>query len=663
MSTPLICLHPEDQLLMVQQKMQTLHVRRLVVTNDQGRLVGLVTQTSILSVLDPHEMALTIELLQQQVAQLQDERVSLLQARNATLEEQLQTGATSLLACREKFRATFEQAAVGIAHLSLDGKFVALNHRFGEILGYPPAELLQRSFVEFTHPDDKSIGLDAVQQLICGAQSSFSQEKRYYRRDGSIVWGNVTVSLAMQSSGEPDYFIAVLEDICDRKQAETALQQLNSELEARVERRTHDCKVSERRYRMLFESAPDLLFVLNMQGEIQQVNSVVTQRLGYTADEFKGGLISDFLVVDSQTDYQSSFEDLLLRGIHRQEMVLISREGHPLFVESASTVIADLADQEPYILVIQRDITERKHLETRLRSADEQMRTVFNAMHDVVLVCHMQVGSLINIHIAPTMPHEADNAAGDLATHTLQFLWDNAEKKAGQYIQQVIDTDEAVKYEYSCLINGRELHFLANISPMSDNTVLWVARDISDRKQAEKALFQEKELAQVTLQSIGDAVITTDIQGNIYKINPVAEQLTGWRSTEAQGRPLAEVFHIIHEETRQPVENPIQKALRDDQVVGLASHTVLISRDKTEYGIEDSAAPIRDREGQVIGAVMVFHDVTHARNLTRQLSWQASHDPLTRLINRRKFEQILLDALQTAQQDHHHHALCFLDLD
>ena len=664
MSTPLVCLRPEDQLSDVQQKMQALRVRRLVVVDAKGLLVGLVTQTSILSVLDPHEMSSTIELLQQQVTQLQDERVRLLQSRNAELEGRIQTGETSLLVYQEKFRTTFEQAAVGIAHLSLDGKFTAVNQRFGEILGYQPADLLHRSFLEFMHSEDQLVGLHhAAEQLLRGVLPSFSQENRYSCQDGSVLWGNVTVSLAIQPSGEPDYFLAVLENIDDRKQAERKLQQLNVELEARVELRTREYKASERRYRMLFESAPDLLFVLDMQGKIQQVNSVVTQRLGYSDDELKDASITDFLPRSLHTDYRVSFQTLKKRGIYRQELELLNRKRETLWVESVSSVITDPADEEPYILVIQRDISDRKRLETRLRGAEKQMRTLFEAMHDIVLVCHVQSSEIVSINIAPTTPQEATDVAGSLAAQTLKFIWDNVKKAAGRYIQQVMATHQAVKYEYSFLIGDRELHFLANISPMSEDAVLWVARDISDRKQAEKALFQEKELAQVTLQSIGDAVITTDVRGDIYQFNPVAEQLTGWSTAEARGRPISEVFSIIHEETRQPAENPIHRALREDKTVGLADYTVLVGRDHTEYGIEDSAAPIRDREGQVVGAVMVFRDVTHSRSLTRQLSWQASHDSLTQLINRRKLEQILLNALRDAHQESHHHALCFLDLD
>ncbi|MEG4028904.1 MULTISPECIES: diguanylate cyclase, partial [unclassified Microcoleus] len=192
---------------------------------------------------------------------------------------------------------------------------------------------------------------------------------------------------------------------------------------------------------------------------------------------------------------------------------------------------------------------------------------------------------------------------------------------------------------------------------------LRLLREIEERQRLEASLFAEKELAQVTLQSIGDAVITTNAQGNVRFFNPIAEQLTGWKAHEAQGLPLSTVFEIVNEVTRKPVENPIDKALLEKRIVGLANHTKLIARDGTEYAIEHSAAPIRDCQGQIIGAVIVFHDVTEARNLARQLSWQASHDALTGLINRREFEQRLIEAIASIQDSNQQHALCYLDLD
>ncbi|WP_013322603.1 EAL domain-containing protein [Gloeothece verrucosa] len=188
-------------------------------------------------------------------------------------------------------------------------------------------------------------------------------------------------------------------------------------------------------------------------------------------------------------------------------------------------------------------------------------------------------------------------------------------------------------------------------------------QEIEERKRIEEALFIEKELAQVTLKSIGDAVITTDAQGNISYINPVAEALTGWSHQDAQGLPLFEVFYIVNEESNKPVENPATKALDEVRIVNLAKNTLLIARDGRQYPIDDSAAPIQDSQGRVIGAVIVFRDITESRSLTRQLSWQASHDSLTGLINRLGFEQQLEAAIKSAKNEHQHHVLCYLDLD
>ena len=190
-----------------------------------------------------------------------------------------------------------------------------------------------------------------------------------------------------------------------------------------------------------------------------------------------------------------------------------------------------------------------------------------------------------------------------------------------------------------------------------------LSQEISERERLEALLFQEKELAQVTLQSIGDAVITTDSQGRITYLNPPAEKLVGWSLAEAQGIHSDELLKIFHGNTRQPVESPIMRALKEQSIVGLPDNAVLIARDGTEYFIADSAAPICDRNGNLIGAVLVFHDVTASRKLAQQLSWYARHDNLTGLINRHEFESNVEKAIHSAQSDHEEHVLCYLDLD
>ena len=189
-------------------------------------------------------------------------------------------------------------------------------------------------------------------------------------------------------------------------------------------------------------------------------------------------------------------------------------------------------------------------------------------------------------------------------------------------------------------------------------------RDALDRvRESEAALYQEKERAEVTLYSIGDAVITTDESCCIEYLNPVAERLTGWAMADVQGKSLSAVMRLVNENSRQPVANPVELCLKCGEILELADHTLLLRDDGEEIAIADSAAPIRDRAGRVIGAVMVFHDVGHARKLARQLSYQATHDALTGLLNRRAFEEQLKDALVSAREDDREHALCYLDLD
>ncbi len=190
-----------------------------------------------------------------------------------------------------------------------------------------------------------------------------------------------------------------------------------------------------------------------------------------------------------------------------------------------------------------------------------------------------------------------------------------------------------------------------------------IARDITERKQAEERLFEEKERIQVTLQSIGDAVISTNAQGHVDFLNPVAEQMTGWTLAEAHGLPLKEIFHIINEETREPAPDPVARCFTEGRIIGLANHTVLINRYGAEYSIQDSVAPIRNREGRILGVVVVFNDVTEARRLALQMSHQASHDVLTGLVNRREFEHRLQRSVDNAITHGNEHALCYLDLD
>ncbi len=183
------------------------------------------------------------------------------------------------------------------------------------------------------------------------------------------------------------------------------------------------------------------------------------------------------------------------------------------------------------------------------------------------------------------------------------------------------------------------------------------------RKQAEQDVIAEKERAQVTLNSIGDGVISTCARGLIEYLNPVAEKLTGWSIEDARGRPLGEVLNLIDESTRAHVSHSLERLQAIGTSSALVTHPVLLTRDGQEVAVQESAAPIRDRNGEVIGAVIVVHDVTRERRLKRALSYQATHDALTGLINRREFDVRLRDALTQAQSGERYYTLLYVDLD
>jgi diguanylate cyclase (GGDEF)-like protein/PAS domain S-box-containing protein len=187
--------------------------------------------------------------------------------------------------------------------------------------------------------------------------------------------------------------------------------------------------------------------------------------------------------------------------------------------------------------------------------------------------------------------------------------------------------------------------------------------DITERKRAEQAAFAEKDRALVTLQSIGDAVISTGANAHIDYLNPVAERLTGWTIEEARGRPIGDVLQLIDESTRKPVAYALDRVLSAGETSLPSDHNVLVNRRGEELAIQETATPIRNRDGVVVGAVIVFGDVTKERRLKRALSYQASHDALTGLINRREFDTRLETAVTAAQRGECDYVLLYVDLD
>jgi diguanylate cyclase (GGDEF)-like protein/PAS domain S-box-containing protein len=320
-----------------------------------------------------------------------------------------------------------------------------------------------------------------------------------------------------------------------------------------------------------------------------------------------------------------------------------------------------------------RYVMERKAARDALRGSEERFRAMSDASPLGIFVADGE-GACIYTNAA------YHKISGLTLEQTLGTNWSTAIHPEDR--SRVLDEwraaamgQEPFQTEYRFLQqDGSVVWTRVSSAPMLDGAKpagrVKTVEDITGRKAAElvlrtaeDALFAEKERAQVTLNSIGDAVLTTDLLGNVTYLNRMAESMTGWSREDAMGRPLDEIFRIIDGATRQAVANPAQRALRENRAVGLATDSVLIRRSGLESAIEDSAAPIHNRDGQAVGAVIVFHDVSEARAMATKMTHLAQHDALTGLPNRALLEERLYQAIGLAQRHHKQVALLFLDLD
>jgi diguanylate cyclase (GGDEF)-like protein/PAS domain S-box-containing protein len=303
-----------------------------------------------------------------------------------------------------------------------------------------------------------------------------------------------------------------------------------------------------------------------------------------------------------------------------------------------------------------------------LKKSESRYRGLFESVVDGVYIASRE-GEIITVNPALVEMLGFDSVDDLKASGRTTMLYVNPIDRERVFAR--LEADGVVKnFEYRLRRkDGKEIVVLENSRAIYDDDGKVVAHegtitDITERKMAETRVFEEKERAQVTLQSIGDGVITTDASGCVDYINPVAQDLTGWDSRSAHGESIDSLMTLIHEHTRATVDNPVTRCLKEGRVITLAENSMLINKSGNEVPIQDSAAPIRDRLGNIIGAVMVFHDVSKESRLFRKLSYQASHDTLTGLINRQEFENRLVTALDNAHDNPEHtHALLYLDLD
>ncbi|MEY4729270.1 MAG: hypothetical protein RL020_428 [Pseudomonadota bacterium] len=316
---------------------------------------------------------------------------------------------------------------------------------------------------------------------------------------------------------------------------------------------------------------------------------------------------------------------------------------------------------------LSNEINERKNAQQALLENENQLRLITNAMPAVISYVDQDLRVRFHNKVFSQWIGKPDL---EISGHTLQEIMKPADFSSVKPHMEAALLGARQDYERSVVLRegASATHTIVNLIPHfnEDKQVIGVfsmTTDISARKKIEDELAAEKERAQVTLASIGEGVITSDADGKLVYMNPVAEELIGAKLEDVRGKPVNEVFSFISEGEREPLENPLLRCIREKQVVGLDDQSVLLRPDGSEYPIDDSTAPILDNAGQTMGAVLVFSDVSQQRFLSRQLTHQASHDPLTGLINRREFEERLKRAITEVRGGKLQHVLFFMDLD
>jgi diguanylate cyclase (GGDEF)-like protein/PAS domain S-box-containing protein len=320
------------------------------------------------------------------------------------------------------------------------------------------------------------------------------------------------------------------------------------------------------------------------------------------------------------------------------------------------------------IVVVVSDITERRALELRLLESETRFSGAFHhAAIGMALVDPAGRWLRVNAALCLMLGYAEEELlvqSFQAITHPEDLATDMG--LVGQLLDGVRESYHMEKRYFHK--DGHTVHVLLSVSLVRDaqrkpRYFVSQIQDITERKTFEEALFRERELAEVTLKSIGDAVITTNLQLRITSLNPIAEAMTGWSNAEARGRPMDEVFRLLDVQTRKPITNPLHAAVTKNIIIGLATDAVLVHRNGFDSPVEDSAAPIHDHAGNVIGGVLVFHDVSETRALALKMAHLAHHDTLTGLPNRALLHSRIEQAIGTAQRRQHRAAVLFIDID
>ncbi len=401
-------------------------------------------------------------------------------------------------------------------------------------------------------------------------------------------------------------------------------------------------------FRLLVQGTNDYaIFMLGPDGHILTWNAGAEHLKGYAASEIIGQHFSRFYPAEALERGWPSHELEVAKKIGRfeDEGWRVRKDGSQFWANVVITALRDEQGNLRGFSKVTRDLTRRKQAEEELRQSEERYRLLVESIKDYAIFRLDSQGRVAtwNAGAQRIKQYHAEEIIGQ---HFSRFYPEEAVKRGWPEYELKMAQAEGRFEDEGWRVRKDGTQFWANvvITALRDEQgnlqgFAKVTRDMTDRKRAEESarelleettarrvaeeiahlIQSQRERLRITLASIGDAVISTDFQGHVDFLNPVAQRLTGWTEEEAIGRPLVDVVTIINEDTRKAVDNPAMVALQEGRVVGLANHTILVAKDGTERPIDDSAAPIRDNEGHIVGSVLVFRDISKLRQANAAL--------------------------------------------
>jgi len=628
----------------------------------------------------------------------------------------IQQDATSLNTARldrrvaeDQYRQLVENQADLICRFLPDSTLTFVNKAYANFLGREPDALVGRRLIDFFDETESRAVLTHLASAT-PERPSWQSERQTVGTDGHAHWHLWNDTAFFDETGKLVSLQSVGTDFDERKKTEQALRQQNLLL----------ASIGRVQSRYLLEHSERNAF----ERLLEDLVAITESEYGIVGEVLHTAEGQPYLRTSAVTDtacnrqMQAAFEDSIPREVEfynldtlightiRDRSPVIANdpgddarsgglpEGHPeinaflglpFIVGNEIVGMVGIAnrpggyDQElvdflnpltrtcAQLIQAQRNDRKQKEVENALRRSARQQTAILNNIPDIAWLKD-QDSRLIAVNEA--FGRICGVAPDSVAGRSDLDIWPAELADAYRVDDRVVMRTRRCKRVEDRMIDrdGNTVWLETIKAPVVDDDgrvigTTGIARDMTERRRVERALFHEKERALVTLHSIADAVITTAPDGTVESLNPVAERLTGWNNREARGHSLMRVFQVIDEQTREPVRDPIARCLHAGEIDELADHSVLIHRNGREYAIEVTAAPIRDRDGSILGLVLVFRDVTVSRRLNQQMAHDATHDPLTDLVNRREFEQRLARGLASAKKHGLTHALCYLDLD